>query len=72
MFGHSSIVRRKLIPDKSAGPYEFTDGCGMMSEDLARYELAEVQTTLSQWSTAVHAIPWYIFFVFKSTVRFKG
>eukprot|EP00752_Nemacystus_decipiens_P006552 g5899.t2 len=27
---------RMVVPDKSAGPYEFTDGCGMMSEDLAR------------------------------------
>ena len=30
--------RKKLIPDKSAGHYEFTDGCGMMSEGLARYD----------------------------------
>ncbi|CAM9965408.1 unnamed protein product, partial [Ectocarpus fasciculatus] len=32
---------KKLVPDKKAGPYEFTDGCGMMSESLAR-EVADV------------------------------
>ncbi|CBN78124.1 RNA-dependent RNA polymerase 1 [Ectocarpus siliculosus] len=32
---------KKLVPDKKAGPYEFTDGCGMMSEGLAR-EVADV------------------------------
>lgn len=31
------ILRKKLVPDKAAGPYEFTDGCGLMSEDLAKY-----------------------------------
>lgn len=32
----ASIRRKKLVPDKATGPYEFTDGCGMMSRDLAR------------------------------------
>ncbi|CAM9929840.1 unnamed protein product [Ectocarpus sp. 12 AP-2014] len=32
---------KKLVPDKEAGPYEFTDGCGMMSEGVAR-EVADV------------------------------
>jgi len=49
--------RKKLIPDKSAGHYDFTDGCGMMSEGLARCDL-QLSYIYSMWWVRLCLLPY--------------